>query len=107
MTRRLALAAILLAAPAWAHDPYEGIVNAAGTPCCGSYDCAPTVPGGVRIEDEQYYVLVGDEWWPVPADRLARDQSPDGQPHVCPQRELTHFQGQIQGIRCLILPMVM
>lgn len=82
MLRSLLLLA-LVCGPTWAHEPYEGLTNRTGMPCCGPADCAPLADSQLRLEGDRWSVMVGDRWWPVPDDAVVYDSSPDGQVHAC------------------------
>lgn len=101
------MAVILLAVPAAAHDPYYGIKSDDGIDCCGADDCEPLPHGNLRVSDGSFEVLIDGQWAPVPDNAIARDKSPDGQVHWCPQKEYFNMTAHVIGTRCLILPMVM
>jgi hypothetical protein len=121
MTRFLPLTGLLLAfSQAQAHDLgadadpandwIEGLANGENASCCGANDCYPLRPGALQAtRDGSFAVEISGEWFSVPTPHLVRDSSPDGRVWACPQRESTAggFMYRVQGIRCLLLPMMM
>ena len=121
MPRFLLLAALLLASPhVQAHDLradsdpandwIEGLANDENVPCCGTTDCHPLQPGALQFSPGgDFTVEIGGRWFLVLERYLVRDSSPDGRAWACPQWEFTGggYIRSLQGVRCLLLPMVM
>jgi hypothetical protein len=93
-----------------ANDWIQGLANGEDVPCCGNNDCHPVHAGGLEISSEgDFKVEIGGSWFQVPERNLLRDSSPDGRPWVCPKREpiFSGFTYRVEGVRCLLLPMLM
>ena len=68
--------------PARAHEPYGGWVNpTTGASCCNDQDCHPV--RSYLGDDGVHYVFLSGRWKPVPAARVLKIPSPDGNSHVC------------------------
>jgi len=119
--RALLLATVLLASSqAQTHDLHadadpandwiEGLANGENVSCCGSNDCYPLAASALQFtRSGDLAVEIGGSWFRVLERRLLRDSSPDGRAWVCPQSESTGggYMYSVQGVRCLMLPMVM
>jgi hypothetical protein len=104
--KRVSLAAALLLAPAASAQPpadadpalapwYRSLQQPGTTvSCCSIADCRVTES---RIRGDRYEALIGQQWQPVPPDKiLQRTDNPTGRAVVCwtPQR----------GIMCFVRP---
>lgn len=83
-----------IAATAYSHGTtvqYDSWFDKDGNSCCNQMDCRPT---DERIGKEGYEAKIGNDWIPVPADRILKQRSPDGRPHLCynPSKGVLCFQ---------------
>lgn len=93
MIRALAVVIVLLTGPALAAPPvgadpdgpiaewYQGLRDSDGHGCCSIADCRhlPT-----RIGKAGFEVYAGDEWIPVPPDKIIPNkENPTGEPVTC------------------------
>jgi hypothetical protein len=93
-----------------ANDWIEGLANGEDAACCGTHDCYPLPRGSLQFgPGGDFTVEIDGERFLVLERYLLRDVSPDGRAWACPQWESTGggFMRRVQGVRCLLLPMVM
>lgn len=102
MSRYLLLLAVLLSAPASAHDWYTDLVSPTGQSCCNGQDCEPAkIRQNATTGLEE--VEVGGVWVPIDVAKVLPVPSPDGNAHVCWWR--SWVGGQLFPlIRCIVLP---
>jgi len=98
----LALAALLWAAPALAHEWYTDLRSADGASCCNGQDCEAT-PLCVGPKGHEG-LLLRTICFPIPWDRVLDVPSPDGDAHVCWENHPDHYSPVRPTIRCVILP---
>jgi hypothetical protein len=105
MTRTLALAVVLFALPAHAHDPaghalhhhwYMGLKQpGTGMSCCSDKDCAParwrSTPNGIEF-------LIGGQWIMPPKSTVMEIETIDGDGHWC------GIKGPVPHTFCAIVP---
>ena len=78
---RLALALILLAMPAAAHDPYTDWKTRNGVSCCNERDCAPATMW--RDAEGRLIARQNGQTYAVPEESILPIPSPDGRSHLC------------------------
>lgn len=95
-------------------DPYndwiQGLANNDQVPCCGTNDCYPLPRGEIEVTAAgEFRVSIDGSWFSVTEKQVVRDSSPDGRPWVCPERKarVSGFMYSVEGVRCLLLPMLM
>jgi hypothetical protein len=104
MLYRLALACLLLASPALAHDWYTGLQSPmTGKSCCNDRDCRPVEhrynPTLGRLEVE-----VQGHWFPVDPATILTLPSPDGGVHACYSLTWQSDRTALPTFHCVILP---
>lgn len=95
-------------------DPYndwiQGLANSDEVPCCGTNDCYALPQGTIAVTTAgEFRVSINGSWFSVAEKQVIRDSSPDGRPWVCPERKarISGFMYSVEGVRCLLLPMLM
>ena len=71
---------LLIPTSTFSHDIYSTWKDENGFSCCNEKDCQPTIE---RITQNHYEAIVGSKWIEIPNNKILKQSSPDGQPHVC------------------------
>jgi hypothetical protein len=91
------------------NDWIEGLANGDKTSCCGANDCYALAQGALVVTTAgEFRVSINGSWFGVAEKQVLRDSSPDGRPWVCPERKAlaSGFMYSVEGVRCLLLPML-
>jgi hypothetical protein len=94
--------AMLLGAPASAHEWYTELRSDDGKRCCNGKDCSPT-PMCIGASGHEG-LLLGATCFPIPWEKVLDMPSPDANAHVCWTNHSDLYSPIRPIIRCVVLP---